>query len=123
MKNEEILARIDWCILDGYLGIAYDHRLPLLYYTDEGWEIEKDTYARELLKGFDKLLESGQSEFDMLYLRDRARDMVFLLLEMVEESDDPKYIPLLRAWAEVDYKKVRRRITKVIGRLTAPSLQ
>lgn len=34
LSNEEILARIDWTILKGYLAIRYDYRLPLLVYSD-----------------------------------------------------------------------------------------
>lgn len=114
---EEILARIDWTIVNGYLAIEYDYRLPLLRYTERGWEIERETYANELLQGFDEMLARSSGPFDMSYLKDRARDMILLLLEKVEETGDQKYIPLLEAWAEVDYKKVRRRIRQVIKSL------
>ena len=42
--------------------------MPLLVYTRAGWDIEKETYADELLHGFDDLLISGQRPFDMTYL-------------------------------------------------------
>lgn len=113
----EITARIDWVILHGYLAIHYDYRLPLLIYTPRGWEIERETYAAELLSGFDQLLASGQAAYDMSYLKDRSRDMILILLEKVESTGDAKYIPLLEAWAEIDYKKVRSRIRGVIQRL------
>jgi hypothetical protein len=103
--------------LHGYLDFEYDWRLPVLVYTEWGWEIERETYARELLEGFGELLATGQTEFDMTYLKDRARDMILILLDLVEESGDAKYIPLLKAWAEVDYKKVRKRINQVIRHL------
>ena len=113
----EIMARVDWVILHGYLAIQYDWRLPLLIYTPWGWEIERDTYAAELLAGFDELLESGQTAYDMTYLKDRSRDMILILLDKVQETGDAKYIPLLEAWAEIDYKKVRSRIREVIQSL------
>ena len=75
-----------------------------------GGEIERETYAEELLQGFDDLLVAGAEPYDMSYLKDRARDMILLLLDKVEATGDRKYIPLLEAWAEFDYKKVRRRI-------------
>lgn len=115
----DVLARIDWAIVHDYLEIAYDYRLPLLRFTEEGWEIERETYARELLRGFDELLARGPGPYDMEYLVDRNRGMILLLLDMVEATGDPKYIPLLEAWAEVDHKKVRQRIRRVIGRLRA----
>jgi len=110
----EVTARIDWTILNGYLAIEYDYRLPVLRYTRWGWEIERETFAEELLQGFDEMLAAGDGPYDMLYLKDRARDMILLLLDKVEATGDPKYIPLLKAWAKVDYKKVRKRIGEVI---------
>ena len=120
---EEILARVDWVIVKEYLEIEYDYRLPLLRYTERGWEIERETYAEELLQGFDNMLAVGCEPYDMSYLKDRARDMILLLLDKVEATGDGKYIPLLEAWAEIDYKKVRRRIGQVIGRLNRDSTQ
>ncbi len=117
LTMDEISARVDWVILNGYMYIDYDYRLPLLCYTAKGWEIERETVARELLHGFDEMLAADQRVFDMTYLKDRSRDMIMLLLEMVEKTEDPKYIPLLAAWALVDYKKVRKRIRQVVDRL------
>jgi hypothetical protein len=53
----------------------------------------------------------------MSYLRDKNRGLIWLLLEKVESTGDPKYIPLLEAWEQVDYKKVQQRIRQVIDRL------
>ena len=50
LSPEEILARVDWVIVNGYLDIRYEYRLPLLVYTTKGWEIEKDTYSTEILR-------------------------------------------------------------------------
>ena len=114
---EDVMARIDWTILNGYLALEYDYRLPLLVYTDRGWDIEKETYAAELLQGFDRIVNSGTTTFDMEYLKDRDRAMILRLLDKVEATRDPKYVPLLRAWQQVDYRKVRDRIQEVIDRL------
>jgi len=112
-----IQARVDWVILNGYLAIEYEWSIPLLRYTPRGWAIEKDTFARELLAGFDAMLASGQTEFDMNYLKDRSRDMIFHLLDLVEATKNPKYIPILNSWAMVDYKKVQMRIRAVVRNL------
>lgn len=115
---EEVLKRIDWVILHDYLRIEYDWRLPKLVYTQKGWEIERETYAKELLYEFDEML-AKPPPYDMTYLKDRSRDMILILLEMVEKSGDPKFIPLLQAWQAVDYKKVRQRIQEVIEAIQA----
>ncbi len=117
LPTDDVLARIDWTIVNGYLAIEYDYRLPLLRYTEQGWEIEKETYANELLQGFDEMLEADYEQFDMNYLKDRNRGLIFLLLDKIEETGNKKYIPILEAWTQIDYKKVRKRIRQVINSL------
>lgn len=111
LSVDDILARIDWVIINRYLAIEYDYRLPLLVYTPRGWEIEKETYSDELLRSFDEMLESGSELFNMRYLKDKNRGLILLLLQKTEDS---KYIPLLEAWEKIDYKKVVKRIRQVI---------
>jgi hypothetical protein len=104
-------------ILNGYLDIEYDNRLPMLVYTKRGWGIERETYAEELLQGFDEMIAKGTGNFEMSYLKDRNRGMILLLLDKVERTGDPKYIPILEAWEKIDYKKVKKRIRQVISNL------
>jgi len=113
----KILVRIDWVIINGYLQIQYDSRLPLLQYSPKGWEIERETFAEELLKGFDEMIAGTSEHFDMNYLKDRNRGMILLLLDKVRETGDRKYIPLLQAWEKIDYKKVQKRIRHAIAKL------
>jgi len=117
----EITAKIDWLILKGYLKIVYDYRLPLLVYTDKGWAIEMDTYSDELLAGFDKLLDLGLGRdcYDMTYLKDRNRQMIFLLLDKVKATGNSRYIPILESWEKIEYKKVQKKIRHVINELKA----
>jgi hypothetical protein len=118
LPQEDVLARIDWVIQSGYLDIRYDGRLPLLVYGEPGWEVERETSADELLRGFDTMLAAGRGPFDMSYLKDRNRGMIMLLLDKVEATGDPKYVPLLEPWEQIDYKKVRTRIRQVIQHLS-----
>jgi len=117
LSAENVLARIDRAILDGYLKVVYDSRLPLLVFTDAGWEIEKETFANELLAGFDELLKSSQPPYDMSYLKDRNRSLIWCLLDKIEASGNPKYIPLLEAWAQIDYKKIKQRIAQSMRKI------
>ena len=118
LSDEDVLARIDWVIINGYLRIEYDYRLPLLTYTGAGWEIEKETISDELLEGFDQLLENGQRPYDMSFLKDRNRDLIWHLLDKIEKRGDPKYIPVLQDWYLIDYRKVKERIRQVITHLS-----
>jgi len=118
LPEDDVLARVDWMIRHGYLAIEYDYRLPILVYTRKGWEIERETYAEELLEGFDERLREGPP-YDMADLKDRERQLILLLLDKVEASRDRKYLPLLEAWKAIDYRKVRERIGEVMAGITA----
>jgi hypothetical protein len=117
MPEEDVLARIDWMILHHYLRIDYQGRLPMLVFTPLGWEIERENYACEIVRGFDDMLASSQGPFAMEYLKDRNRPMIMLVLDKVQASGDPKYLPLLDDWARVDFKKVQQRIHEVKSHL------
>lgn len=115
---QDVLARVDWVIRRGYLAIEYSNRLPMIVYTDRGWEIERETYAEEL---FQKLrrLTTAAATVAMSFLKDRNRRMILRLLEKIEASGDPAFIPLLEAWAQIDYNKVQQKIHGVIRRLAS----
>ena len=117
LSSNDILARVDRAIIDGYLKVEYDYRLPVLVFTDAGWEIERETFANELLAGFDELLKTSQPPYDMSYLKDRNRTLIWSLLDKVEASGNSKYLPLLEAWSQIDYKKIRQRIAQIVRKI------
>jgi len=117
LSLEEILARIDWLIINHYLAIEYDYRLPLLVYTPRGWEIEKNTYAAELQGKLDHLIVSGKPASDLKWLIDSHREVIMQLLNRIEASGDRKYIPLLESWSQSAVKKIRGRIRSVVEHL------
>jgi superfamily II DNA helicase RecQ len=117
LSNEEVMGKIDWLLANNYLRYEYDGRLPVLFYSPAGWEIEKETYTDELWNRFRKIVESEQMQYDFSDLKDRNREMIFLLLEKICVRGDIRYIPLLQSWREVDYKKVQERIYSVIRKL------
>ena len=117
LTPEEVLTRIDWTILNGYMHVEYAGQLPVLAYTALGWSIEMEVFADEIVRGFDTLIAGTERPYDMLYLKDRHRGMVMRILEKVQESADRKYVPLLEDWAQLDYKKVQAEIGKVIRSL------
>ncbi len=109
----EIAYRVDWAIMYDYLRIEYSGRLPLIVYSEKGWEIERETYADELLQKLATLI--GKKELSFVEdLKDKNRGMILLLLEKIRETNNPDFIPVLKAWQEIDYKKVRAAIQKVL---------
>ncbi|MFC0135584.1 hypothetical protein CR105_17805 [Massilia eurypsychrophila] len=117
LSDEEVLIRIDWTIFHHYLRVEYAGRLPVLVYTADGWAIECEQYADEIVAGFDSLLAQAQRPYDMLYLKDRHRGIIFRVLEKIRDTRDCKYLPLLEDWAKIDYQKVRAEIRSVMRSL------
>jgi len=113
LATDDVAARVDWMITNGYLAIAYQGQLPVIVFTPRGWEIELETMADELLRGLDSILATGPP-YDMSHLKDRDRGMILRLLEKVEETGRKELIPLLEAWAAIDYKKVNAAIRRVV---------
>ena len=113
LPEADVIAKIDSMIVQRYLHIVYEGRLPVLAYTSTGWMIERENYADELFRGFDDLLASGKRPYAMGYLKDRDRTMIMMVLDKVQASGDPKYLPLLEDWAHLDYQKIRQRIRQV----------
>ena len=113
----EISHRIDFVIEKGYLDIQYSYRLPVIVYTEKGWEIERETYAKELYQKLEELLKENDFSY-VAELKDRNRGMILLLIEKITKSGNPDFIPLLRTWQEIEYKKVRTALQKAINGLS-----
>lgn len=114
----EITARIDWLIIDGYLAIAYDYRLPLLVYTSLGWTIERETYADELLARLDRCMEDDNADHDLSWLTEKNPRVLELVLERIAESGDRNYLPVLARWRKLSSKRFGRRIGRSVRALT-----
>jgi len=117
LKLEDILARIDWLIINNYLAIEYDYRLPLLVYTPRGWEIEKNTFATELQEKLDHLIESANPIPDLTWLNDNNHEVLNHLLDRIEASGNHNYIPVLESWSQSARRKIRRKIHGVVERI------
>jgi hypothetical protein len=116
LSADDVLARVDWMIEEGYLNIEYDGRLPLIVFSEKGWTIERETYAEELFQQLKTRLQEGTVP-DMTEYKDRNREIIWLLLDKIAASGDVIFLPALRAWEQVDYKKVQARICGVMARL------
>ena len=114
LSLKEIHARINWLIINDYLALEYDHRLPLLVFTARGWEIEKNTLAAECLKTLDDMIATADVVLELTWLNDGNREVIICLLDQIKATENRKYIPLLESWSKSAVKKVRRMIDGVI---------
>ncbi len=117
LKLSEIQARIDWLILNGFLRIQYDGRLPLLVYTRTGWAIERETHTTEWLDRIDRALDRTGEPVAPSELNVLNREVILQLLDQLEASGDPKYRAFLETWSRDTMKKVRSRITRALAAL------
>lgn len=60
------------------------------------------------------MINAGQIGYDMTYLKNRDRGMIFLLLDKVAMRGDRRYVDLLRSWHDIEFKKVQQGIRRVI---------
>lgn len=78
MKLDDINKCIDWMIKKDYLRIKYDYRLPLLVFSEKGWEIEKETFAEELYQRF--CLDIKEKNARVIFeMKDVNRQVVMLV--------------------------------------------
>lgn len=116
LKIQEIMYRVDWMILKDYIRIEYSGRIPLLVYSERGWEIERETFADELFGKLKSLL--GTRDYSQVNeLKDRNRGMILVLLDKIKDSENARFIPLLKEWESIEYKKVQAKIRLVINHL------
>ncbi len=118
LTMEEISYRVDWMILKDYLRIDYNGRLPMLIFSEKGWEIERETFAEELFQRFCQDVKEKKARV-IFEMKDVNRQVVFDMLEKIRDTGDADFIPLLEEWKAMEVRKVMGRINNVINTLKA----
>lgn len=112
MKLDDISKCIDWMIKKDYLRIKYDYRLPLLVFSEKGWEIEIETFAKELYQRF--CLDIKEKNARVIFeMKDVNRQVVMLVLDKIEKDGTEEFSTCLEAWKLMEVKKVAVRIAEV----------
>lgn len=112
MKLDDISKCIDWMIKKDYLRIEYDYRLPLLVFSEKGWQIEKETFAQELYQRM--CLDVEEKKARVLFeMKEVNRQVVMRVLDKIEKEGTEEFLPYLEAWKMLEVKKVAARIAEV----------
>ncbi|MHA6482140.1 RQC-minor-1 family DNA-binding protein [Paenibacillus sp. strain BS8-2] len=114
---EQIMDKVDHMILTGYLETERIGKLPMIVFTPLGWALEKERRAEEFVQEWNHWLENNITPISMDDFKDRNRGMMFLFLYKILCTGDKKYIPFLKMWESIDYKKVKEEIRRVIQAL------
>lgn len=112
MKLDDISKCIDWMIKKDYLRIEYDYRLPLLVFSEKGWQIEKETFAQELYQRMCLDVEEKKARV-IFEMKEVNRQVVMCVLDKIEKEGTEEFLPYLEAWKMLEVKKVAARIAEV----------
>lgn len=112
LTMDEISHRVDWMLKRDYLRVSYNGRLPMLIFSEKGWEIEAETFAEEIYQRFCQDLQEKQPRI-ISEMKDVNRRVVFTVLEKIRASGNAEFIPMLEQWKVVEVRKVRERIASV----------
>ena len=112
MKLDDISKCIDWMIKEDYLRIEYDYRLPLLVFSEKGWQIEKETFAQELYQRICLDVEEKKARV-IFEMKEVNRQVVMRVLDKIEKDGTKEFLSYLEAWKMLEVKKVAARIVEV----------
>ena len=117
MKLDDISKCIDWMIKKDYLRIEYDYRLPLLAFSEKGWQIEKETFAQELYRRMCLDVEEKKARV-FFEMKEVNRQVVMCVLDKIEKEGTEEFLPYLEAWKMLEVKKVAARIAEVENKIS-----
>lgn len=117
MKLDDISKCIDWMIKKDYLRIEYDYHLPLLVFSEKGWQIEKETFAQELYRRMCLDVEEKKARV-IFEMKEVNRQVVMCVLDKIEKEGTEEFLPYLEAWKMLEVKKVAARIAEVENKIS-----
>ena len=117
MKLDDISKCIDWMIKKDYLRIEYDYRLPLLVFSEKGWQLEKETFVQELYQRMCLDVEEKKDRV-IFEMKEVNRQVVMCVLDKIEKEGTEEFLPYLEAWKMLEVKKVAARIAEVENKIS-----
>lgn len=121
MKLDDISKCIDWMIKKDYLRIEYDYRLPLLVFSEKGWQIEKETFAQELYQRM--CLDVKEKKARVIFeMKEVNRQVVMCVLDKIEKDGTKEFLSYLEAWKMLEVKKVAARIIEVENKIAGKDM-
>ena len=121
MKLDDISKCIDWMIKKDYLRIEYDYRLPLLVFSEKGWQIEKETFAQELYQRMCLDVEEKKARV-IFEMKEVNRQVVMCVLDKIEKDGTKEFLPYLEAWKMLEVKKAAARIIEVENKIAGKNM-
>ena len=112
---DEITTKVDWCIHHRWLHIEYERGIPLLYFTEKGWERVKALWVQRLLEQFAAWQTAGALQQLWSQMEHMHREIKLLRLTVIAHGGRRDLVPALQAWKAHEVKKVRQAINETLG--------
>ena len=81
-------------------------------YAPRGWEIERETYADEMLGRLDQLVAASDVVGNLTWLTEKNPEVLQLVLEKIADTGDSKYLPVLERWQNKATRRLSNHICK-----------
>jgi hypothetical protein len=127
VPEPEVLARVDQLIHEELLRIAPSpDGFPLLGFTPRGLELVEGWTAEKWLEELREHLSDAAPHhptFAFDCSPHRNATTLHLLLDALATEADAAWLPLLRHWCGFETKKVRARLSALIGRIESKRME
>ena len=117
LTTKQIAQKVDWCIRHDWLCIEYDHGIPLLVHSPQGWERVKTLWVARVLEWLEEWSAAGQSQQVWLRLEHIHREIKLRVLETIAHEQRVELAPVLRAWFPHEVRAVREAINRTLQAL------
>jgi hypothetical protein len=88
--------------------------MPVLYFNEIGWKIERETFAEELFQEMLSDIKLGRMTFIDRMLSVNP-ECVLLALGKLDAIDDPKMIAALNEWLPRVEGKVKKKLRSLLA--------
>lgn len=109
--HELVSQRVDWCVEQGYLGLEYFGKLPLLVYEPRGLAIECQTIAKEWFQ----MATAGGFESIHDAIPQAPLPTLNALLDRIADSGSAESRAILDEWKPVATKRLGKRIRAIFA--------
>jgi hypothetical protein len=110
----EVANMIDRCILDGFMRIEFEGRMPVLVYTEKGWDRERELFADELYRQMVEDIEQGRRTFiDRMVAVNPV--CVLIALKRLDVTAHPNTAEALKEWLPRSEGKVKKKLRNILG--------
>ncbi|MDA1068573.1 MAG: RQC-minor-1 family DNA-binding protein [Verrucomicrobia bacterium] len=111
LSQQTVSHRVDWCIKNGFLGVDYFGKLPLLVYPRKGLAIACQTIAAEW---YERALRKGL-EFLLNRISEVPLNTIMAFLDQVAENGKDQGLPILESFQPKATKRISKRINAILA--------